>query len=412
MTLINCAMIIATIFSLKSTLDEARLSPRYFTRRRKMPFDVLLEYLLRGRKCSTQISLNKFFKEKGDEEHMSQQALSKARSHFDHTPFSKAFYAVVDAEYNYHTDSKLKRFKGYKILAVDGSVIPLPNLPDLAKEYGEYKGSPSARASIALDVLNDRIVEAEFESLKIDERTLAIRHIDKLGRKVNFEDTLFVFDRGYPSEELIEHILSKKAHFLMRVRRKFNLRIDEAPMGSSIVEYASGLYVRVIKFVLSTGEIEQLITDLADVAEADFKELYFLRWPVETKYDIVKNKVEMSNFTGYSSNVILQDFWIGLLLANVASIAKAESDQGIHNSCTSAQNKHEYQTNISVTISSVRERFAEAVFCKNPIIRNIRIAKIIKEISASVVPKRPDRKVPRTQSRKTRYHHNKKYNAG
>ncbi len=43
--------------------------------------------------------------------------------------------------------------------------------------------------------------------------------------------------------------------------------------------------------MLPSGEIETLITNFFDLNESDFKALYFKRWSVEVKYDIVKNKL-------------------------------------------------------------------------------------------------------------------------
>ena len=65
-----------------------------------MPFARLLAYLLHGSKGATQSVLNEFFQGSEEGIHMTQQALSKARTHFDHSPFLKAFYEVVNAEYN------------------------------------------------------------------------------------------------------------------------------------------------------------------------------------------------------------------------------------------------------------------------------------------------------------------------
>lgn len=94
-TLIILAALSRAILRKPSTLDESRFSPRYFTRNRKMPFPKLLKYLLSMFKTSTQAALNVFFE--GESITMSQQALSKARSKFDHTPFLKLFVAVRDA---------------------------------------------------------------------------------------------------------------------------------------------------------------------------------------------------------------------------------------------------------------------------------------------------------------------------
>ena len=172
MILLNYANLIDQIFRISTTLQEARFSPKFFTRKRKMPFEKLLRFLLSGRKAATQAALDEFFQKSGDEIHMSQQALSKARNHFDHTPFSKAFYSTLAIEYNLEDVLKLERFRGYKIFAIDGSTIPLPNLPELRKTFGTTGAgatSPSARASITYDVTNDRIVEADIVPMAIDE---------------------------------------------------------------------------------------------------------------------------------------------------------------------------------------------------------------------------------------------------
>jgi len=409
MTLLECAERIRAIFSNPRTMEEARTEARHFTRNRKMPFGRLLEYLLHGSKSATQSALNEFFKGQEEGSHMTQQALSKARTHFDHSPFLKAFYEVVNAEYNLDNDANLPRRYGYKFLAVDGSVISLPNLPELKERFGDVKGSPSARADIALDVLNDRIVEAEFGPLSGDERSMAKEHIRKLKDRIRMEDTVFLFDRGYPSKEMIAAILQAGARFIMRVKRKFNADIDAAPMGSRVVTL-DGTRVRVVKFILPSGQTETLITDLFDMEESRFQELYFLRWGVEEKYDVVKNKLELPNFTGRTVNVLYQDFWMSMLLANVASVAKAEADGKVQTKRAGKANQYQYQTNVNNAIASLRNRFADAVFCPDPSLRAERVDAIIHEIAASVVPKRPNRNVPRKKARKAKYHHNKKSN--
>jgi hypothetical protein len=77
----------------------------------------------------------------------------------------------------------------------------------------------------------------------------------------------------------------------------------------------------VIKFLLDSKETETLITSLTDTRYGveDFKRLYFKRWPVETKYDMVKKKLEIENFSGKLVDNIRQDFYATMVLANVAA---------------------------------------------------------------------------------------------
>jgi len=62
---------------------------------------------------------------------------------------------------------------------------------------------------------------------------------------------------------------------------------------------------------LSTGELEILVTSLLDeegYPTAAFKEIYNLRWGVETLYDVVKNRLSLENFSGKTAHAVLQDF--------------------------------------------------------------------------------------------------------
>ena len=402
----------ASIMRAVSTLNESRLKPQYFTRKRKLPFYALLKFLLSMHKTSTQSALGKFLERKGIT--MSQQALSKARSKFDHTPFLKLFNGIRNAFYSSEYIDKLHKFNGKFLIAIDGSDTALPNLPSLLKKFGgtgSKASSPTARMSIAYDILNDFIMEANFSPLIVSERDHAKNHIEQVGKIIDWKDSVFIMDRGYASQELIE-LLSKKSFYLFRLRTKFNTEIDALPLGSHIITMYGNVKVRIVKFVLPSGEIESLLTNLFDLDESEFKDLYFKRWRIEVKYDVVKNKLEMPCFSGFSENVIMQDFWISIYLANMAAIAKNEADEKIKEERLDKDNKYEYQTNVNTLIGSMRDRLADAVFTRNPAQRQKKLERIILEIQKSVVPIRPDDgNTPRLENtRKVKYHHNKRSN--
>jgi hypothetical protein len=402
----------ASIMRAVSTLNESRLKPQYFTRKRKLPFYALLKFLLSMHKTSTQSALGNFLERKGIT--MSQQALSKARSKFDHTPFLKLFNGIRNAFYSSEYIDKLHKFNGKFLIAIDGSDTALPNLPSLLKKFGgtgSKASSPTARMSIAYDILNDFIMEANFSPLNVSERDHAQNHIEQVGKIIDLKDSVFIMDRGYASQELIE-LLSKKSLYLFRLRTKFNTEIDALPLGSHIITMYGDVKVRIVKFTLPSGEIETLLTNLFDLDESEFKDLYFRRWRIEVKYDVVKNKLEMPCFSGFSENVIMQDFWISMYLANMAAIAKNEADEKIKEQRLNKDNKYEYQANVNTLIGSMRDRLADAVFTRNPNQRQKKLERIILEIQKSVVPIRPDDgNTPRLENpRKVKYHHNKRSN--
>ena len=319
----------ASIMRAASTLNESRLKPEYFTRKRKLPFQKLLKYLLSMHKSSTQSALNNFLER--EDITMSQQALSKARSKFDHTPFLKLFTAVRDAFYGAEYIDNLRKYHNKFLIAIDGSDTALPNLPSLIEKFGgtgSKSSSPTARMSIAYDVLNDFIIDAAFTPLNVSEREHAKNHIESVGKIIDLKNSIFIMDRGYASQELIE-IFSEKSYYLFRLRTKFNNDIDALPIGSHVISMYDNLKVRIVKFALPSCEIETLITNLFDLDESEFKELYFKRWRIEVEYDVVKNKLELPCFGGFSENIPRQCLPSKAMKAMV--IANPDTIISIHN---------------------------------------------------------------------------------
>ena len=385
LSLVIAVSISASIIRAVSTLNESRFKPQYFTRKRILSFEDLLRYLLSMHKTSNQSALNKFLERRDIT--MSQQALSKARSKFDHSPFLKLFNGVRNAFYSAEYLPTLRKFHDKFLVAIDGSGTSLPNLPALLEKFGgtgAKASSPTARMSIAYDVLNDFIIDAAFSPLTVSERDHAKNHIENVGKIIDLKDTGFIMDRGYSSQELIE-LLSKKSYYLFRLRSKFSTEIDALPIGSHIITMYDDMKVRIVKFTLPSGEVETLMSNLFDLDESEFKELYFRRWRIEVKYDVVKNKLELPCFGGFSENVIMQDFWISMYLANMAAIAKNEADAKIKEVREGKKNKHEYQANVNTLIGSLRDKLADAVFSRNPAHRQKKLERIMTEIQKSVV---------------------------
>lgn len=266
---------------------------------------------------------------------------------------------------DYADENEVPKFMGYKVFAIDGTTVSLPNTPELLEYFGgsgSNADSPSARASIMYDVVNDRIVDAAVTKYSVSEHELAKNHINRLSNVCCTDNALVIFDRGYPSAELIRLLQKHSMRYLMRVRKKWNLAVDAASVGSSIVKISEEITLRVIKFALPSGEIETLITNLFNMPEEKFPELYFMRWPVEIKYDIVKNKLELENFSGKTVNAIMQDFWICMLLANIAAIAKSDADKLITEQRKDKENKYAYQANVNHLIGCLKDEFAAATF--------------------------------------------------
>jgi hypothetical protein len=157
----------------------------------------------------------------------------------------------------------------------------------------------------------------------------------------------------------------------MRVRTKFNVDIDALPNGISnftLKKDEKGIDLRIAKFPITSQQnkkdkpeeiIETLLTNLfeEDLTVDDFKELYFLRWPIETKYAVVKQKVKLENFSGYSELSVRQDFFINILFSNLVTIAgeapQEELDEQYRN--RKEKNKKRKKVNINYSVGVVKK---------------------------------------------------------
>jgi len=399
-------------------LNTARKRPQDFTRNRKMPFGLLVLFMLNMVKSSIQTCLDRFFEQIGQEDiHMTQQSFSEAREKIKWEAFRELFRAIADLIYTAFYET----WHGYRVSAIDGSKMQMPDDPTLRAHFGTVgKGSTAAtgQGSALYDVYNNVLMDAQLEPIETDERELALRHIDVLCGMPSFGKECIIFDRGYASFDLIKHLNGRGVHFVMRVRRKFSLPIDRLSEGDhySVILQKSGyedISVRVIKFTLPSGEEETLVTDITDkrMGLQAFKALYFKRWPIETKYDELKNRLQVENFSGRTVNAIMQDFFITMYMSNVIAVASWESQVDVDEERELKDNKYSYHVNNNHAIGTFKDRFILAVLEPNPRLRRKRIRRILYLLTLHPVPTRPDRSISRNPSpRKAKFRHNRKSN--
>lgn len=244
----------------------ARKRPNYFTRVRKMPFEDVITFMLFHLKSSIPTALRRFFHARGSKIHMTQQSLCEAKEKIKFEAFRYLFIKTMEVILQHRTE----KWNGHRIFAVDGTKITLPADKKLLKHFGgtgRNASSPTAQASTMFDVLNDTIVDAQIAPISTDERTLALKHLDSIQHLCSNDRNLVVYDRGYPSFELIQELESKNFFYLMRVKRKFSAKIDEQTASDGIVDLEKDgcrIRARVLKFALPSGQIETLITNVTD----------------------------------------------------------------------------------------------------------------------------------------------------
>lgn len=133
-------------------------------------------------KKSLQIELDLFFKNiKGKKTTITKQSFSEARLKILPEAFIKMFYAIVKW---YYQDDDFKKYKGYRLSAIDGSIIELNNSKQLQDAYGyeknDHKITARALASGIYDLENEIMVAAKITRCKYGERKAATELLDEL----------------------------------------------------------------------------------------------------------------------------------------------------------------------------------------------------------------------------------------
>ena len=324
------------------------------------------------------------------EKPMTKQAFSKARHKITPDAFKELFeltgQSIIEAD-------TFGRYKGYRAFAVDATELQLPKSEEISCKFQQTRGSfsPHARASVLCDVITGFTVHACIDTTKTGERDLAMEHLHYFESYRQTKD-LIIFDRGYPSKKLIEYLDNNGFKYLMRLQKSFSAEIDNSSKKDFYVRINS-CNVRVIKLILPTGEIETLITNLGRRAfrQADFKALYRLRWGIETKYNTLKNKLDIESFSGKTIITVLQDFFATMFLLNISASIKAEADEVIRKNNSGKNLKHEYITNENVLIGKLKDKFVMILMNDDAGQRTLLLDKLVAQVSryrTAVVPDR------------------------
>ena len=379
-----------------------------FTRNRKMSFTDYIFAIIKGTKTSLQSSIDTFF-ESQHKNHVeySKQAFSKGRQRIKPEAFQELFLAVAE---RFYQTAETNKWRGYHLFGIDGTRLNLPSTQELEDIYGSQisQGAPQVQALVSClyDLLNGMIVDTRFSNCKSSERDAAKDMVESFDAE-KYGKPVFIMDRGYPSAELIHSIMQTDHKYVMRCSTEF-LRSMKLPKRDNIIEYKFAklkekVKIRVVKVAISEEDTEYLVTNLfdADLSECDFRDLYHTRWGIETKYNDIKNKLEIENFTGYSPDAILQDFYATMFLANLAGVLEFDLHEEIEASHNSPEHKYQYKLNKNRTISELKRTVVEMIATRSKVKRMKLFLEIKNRLHDAVVPVRPNRTAPRTKRHKS-----------
>ncbi len=298
----------------------------------------------------------------------------KARKKLKVEFFEDFFSLLVERFYQL---APVKRFKGLRLWACDGSAIKLPDNP-ATRSIGTHTNQYGTIASVKLlcyfDLLNRVIARLWLKNKRIQEIRLVEPHLKDLPK-----DVLSIYDRHYGSHLMVFLHQHYGSPCLIRMKTSCTFNSIRAFLASGkqqttvtepLQERAwrelrrMGLHkskyhfvtYRLIRVELTTGETEVLLTTLLSpfFSVEDFAWLYGKRWGVETCFDQLKNLFKAPVFSGYSALACQQDLWAVALLFNLQSLVILAAEPELKKRCVGR--KTSYQINRNVSLDSLKRK--------------------------------------------------------
>lgn len=368
-------------------LQEFSMITDGFTRNRKLPFDKLVLLIAKLCKKSLSVELENFFEDLNIKTSCSASGFTQQRLKLD--PF---FYQVwnkllCDCFYRYERKT-VRRWKDYRLIAVDGSNISLINTPELASKFGGQSNQQGffvqAKTFYCYDVLNELILHSQISPYRKSELSMAYSLIESFTN-----DMIAIYDRNFCNYKMVAlHCWQEnEIKFVIRANENRNFvksflrgkssdkiidllpsipAINELRKNGFIIDKNTTIKVRLIKVKLEKST-EVLITNLWKEDEhhkSEFKELYFKRWGIETNISFQKNVLQLESFSGLTSLSIKQDFYATTFIANLYAILIKKAQNKLDKS--KSVKKYRMKVNRNKAVGKFKANLIQLFITKNP----------------------------------------------
>ena len=403
---------------------RCRRAPSDFTRRRKMPADLLALSVVARKGRTLKIELREFAREVEMDEAISAPGYLKAREKLN--PEALLCLAQHHAS-SVYADGDFAAYKGMLLVAVDGTTANVPTTPETLERYGDAsnagaRGQAMMGISGAYDVVNRQLLDLTINRGGFDERAQVPAHVEAVGAVTGGLPFALVMDRGYPSFALMAALSDAGVPYVMRAQPVFmNAEFRAAAAGGgdswqavefthdrlktvrrhseSSYEFLKGrrpLPVRCVLLDIGGEAPEKLVTNIgADVlSPGELKEVYHLRWGVETCFQMLKDRLQLENMTGTKPALIEQDVYAAAYLLNVAFDMANEADAEARAATPEGRYKHEMTVNRSLAIGILKDELIRMVLADDPE-REAMMSAIAAELGRNLVPVRRRRSYPR-----------------
>ena len=358
-----------------------------FTRERKLSFDSMLRMMIKFSGKSLQNEISEFFIPPG-----MMPASVPTKSAFiqqrDKILFEAGKYLLKT-----FTDALpfMKTFNGYRLLACDGSDVPIPRNPS-EEAYSvvtreDRKSYNMLHFNGLFDILNRIFIDCTVDpGMHAKERVALAQMVSHLKDP---DKVLIVADRGYDGYNCIAHLIENHVNFAVRTKdidstgflqslqlpsaEEFDVEVHktltfhlskERKSDPSFVKIYHNNFdflkdtdtyqiaFRLVRFKLPNGSYECIVTNLPcnSFPPTVLRDLYHRRWQIENAYRDLKYTVDLLHFHGKSENAVLLELFCALIMFNFCAYIAVHCDPLCHSSST----KYQYKVNFANTVGPCR----------------------------------------------------------
>ncbi len=420
--------------TLKRTIKDISDNPQLFIknpekdfcRKRKLPFEKMMYSILSMSGKDLKCELMDFFDL--DENLPTVSAFVQQRHKISASAFETLFHQFTDSF------PQQKLYRGYRLLAVDGSDLHTPTNPQEKRCY--YPGANGQKPynlmhlNAMYDLLNNIYVDAIVQGSRDGNENRAF--VSMVDRDSSLLPTIYIADRGYEAYNNLAHVQECGQNFLIRVKdfnsfgiasgldlpeteefdvslslfltRKQTNAAKQNPQlkfisHDAVFDYLPSfckknipvipyqLNVRLVRIKLDNDKYEMLITNLKpeEFSSSDLKELYSMRWGIETSFRSLKYTLGLLFFHSKKVEYILQEIFAKLTMYNFTELITS------HVVIKQKNRKLSYKINFSASVH----------ICRNFLLKNISPPELEALISKFLVPIKKNINNPRKISTKT-----------
>ena len=379
--------------------------------------------LTQGLSRSIQRELNAFYQKLQGEDfsiqHVTKGAFTQARANLKPEAFKELNEKGLRIFYK---EAPYLKWRGYRLLAIDGSTVVLPKHKTIIEEFGVVNCGPRAdspksmaRLSVLYDVLNFTTLDGQIDSYDTSERALLKRH---LGSVLPGKD-LLLMDRGYPSLPLMFQLQQQGIDFCIRMRddwwkevRKmldngetdkvvtFNLPKNEENK-KLLEQYKTKdtrIKCRLVAINIEGSDtLEVLCTSVTNAKKLPydcFSTLYHYRWNIEEGIKLYKCRATLEAFSGKTALSVKQDFHAKIFMMSTMAGLAFPIEEKIKKESQKSTRKHRYKINRTNALAMAREVIGIIFFRKKERQGLEAFDKVLESTTECV---RPNRQFPRNK---------------